>query len=73
MGLSYTGSICLLTPRVSGNSLEPEPPAKIIPFIISSLQYQSCQTGIKQVNVGHLIWKSFGYPRFKVLGSGFRG
>jgi hypothetical protein len=37
MGLSYTGSSCLLVTMVSGYSRVPEPPAKIIPFILSPL------------------------------------
>ena len=32
MGLSYTGISCLLTLRVSGYSLVPEPPANRMPF-----------------------------------------
>src|SRR5438046_436673 len=34
MGLSYTGMICLLIPFVIGYNRVPEPPARIIPFII---------------------------------------
>ncbi len=33
MGLSYTGINCLLTAKVNGCNLVPEPPANIIPFI----------------------------------------
>ena len=33
MGLSYTGAICLLMPSVSGNSRDPVPPARMIPFL----------------------------------------
>ena len=32
MGLSKTGVSCFDTPRVIGNNLEPDPPARIIPF-----------------------------------------
>lgn len=37
IGLSYTGIICLEIAFVSGYSLVPEPPASIIPFILSSI------------------------------------
>ena len=33
MGLSYTGMICFDIAFVSGYSLVPDPPARIIPFI----------------------------------------
>ena len=35
MGLSYTGSSCLLVTMVSGYRRVPAPPARIIPFIIA--------------------------------------
>src|SRR5574341_205352 len=37
MGLSYTGSICLLDARVNGCSRVPRPPARMIPFMVSPL------------------------------------
>lgn len=34
MGLSYTGINCLLTACVTGYKRVPEPPAKIMPFLV---------------------------------------
>src|SRR3989344_4319415 len=37
MGLLYTGSKCLLLRRVKGSNLEPVPPARIMPRMLSPL------------------------------------
>ena len=41
MGLSYTGSSCLDVTRVSGYSRVPEPPARMMPFIVCASLFQS--------------------------------
>jgi len=53
IGLSYTGKSCFVRPFVLGYKRDPEPPAKIIPFIYSSnfirYAYQVFNSAIKNL------------------------